>query len=290
MGSNGVSEDVREIGGELVSSLVASSASVQVEVLRRQSSRPIEWNFRQSRDALFWFRSGINRFTVSAADDAIATELSPRADLALIPADTDVHGEFDVGDYSDYVVVFLDRPTTTTNSFGLPRHPMIGFGHPEVRRSFARLATEAAQQDEFFDMLVEGWILQASAYLNRLSRPSAGTTSSFVGGLAPSSLRRVRHAIEDRLDEHISIAWLASISGLSSRHFLRAFRQSTGLTPQRYITEVRLRRAREMLASDTESITAIAFACGFTHSQHFTTWFKRETGLTPSHFRANIRL
>jgi len=68
------------------------------------------------------------------------------------------------------------------------------------------------------------------------------------------------------------------------RHFAKAFRDTTGLAPHRYVTERRLLAARTLLHDQRLSVGAIATAVGFTHSS-FTRLFTRHMGMTPTAFR-----
>ena len=107
------------------------------------------------------------------------------------------------------------------------------------------------------------------------------------GGLGASRRRRVADFIEAHLEEDIGLAALAAEAGLSRHHFGKAFKATFGKPPCRYITERRIRKAREMLLSDRASITDIALALGFSSHSHFTDVFRKTTGTTPSLFRGN---
>ena len=74
----------------------------------------------------------------------------------------------------------------------------------------------------------------------------------------------------------------ASVCGLSARHFARAFRQSTGLSPHRWLMQLRIERARELLAARDFSLTEIALACGFADQSHFRRVFTATTGMSPA--------
>ncbi|ENA0294230.1 HTH-type transcriptional activator RhaS [Klebsiella pneumoniae] len=61
--------------------------------------------------------------------------------------------------------------------------------------------------------------------------------------------------------------------------------QQTGLTPQRYLNRVRLMKARHLLRHSDESVTDIAYRCGFGDSNHFSTLFRREFDWSPRDIR-----
>lgn len=91
------------------------------------------------------------------------------------------------------------------------------------------------------------------------------------------------------LEEHYAeeICWeeIAAHFSLSLRTFHRQLKQQTGLTPQRYLNRLRLTRARHLLRHTDNSVTEIAFQCGFGDSNHFSTLFKREFAYSPGAIR-----
>lgn len=101
-------------------------------------------------------------------------------------------------------------------------------------------------------------------------------------------LRRVLEYIEAHLDRIIRLPELASAAALSTYHFSRAFRASTGLTPMRYVWHRRVERAKLLMRQPGLPLATIAFDCGFSSQSHFTGVFKRETGLTPTEYRAKL--
>jgi len=99
-------------------------------------------------------------------------------------------------------------------------------------------------------------------------------------------LDRVLDFIEAHLGDAISLDDLAREACLSSFHFARLFREATGVAPHRYVTERRVRVARDLLAVDKLSLTEIAFKTGFGSQHHFPRTFRRVTGLTPGQHRS----
>lgn len=91
------------------------------------------------------------------------------------------------------------------------------------------------------------------------------------------------------LEQHFAddVCWdeLAEQHALSLRTLHRQLKQRTGLTPQRYLNRLRLIKARHLLRHSEESITNIAYQCGFGDSNHFSTLFKREFTWSPRDIR-----
>ncbi len=109
------------------------------------------------------------------------------------------------------------------------------------------------------------------------------------GGLAPGVLRRVREHIERHLAAPIQLHDLAQIAGLSDCHFARAFKQSAGTPPHRYLVLQRVERARELIRRSNRPMADIALEVGFSDQSHFTRSFAAATGLTPRAFRQRHR-
>jgi transcriptional regulator GlxA family with amidase domain len=108
-------------------------------------------------------------------------------------------------------------------------------------------------------------------------------------GLPPRMLQRVLDYLEGHLEgDGASLQELASVAGLSTSHFVRAFKRSLGVTPHDYLRQCRVRRAQELLARTDMSISEIAHYCGFADQSHFTHQFRERLGVTPRQYRASI--
>jgi AraC family transcriptional regulator len=121
--------------------------------------------------------------------------------------------------------------------------------------------------------------------LHRSTRPAAPP----CGGLAPWQLRKVKDFMRQYAQHDLLLEDLAALVDLSAKHFARAFRQSTGLPPHRWLVNQRIDRARELLGKAELSLAEIALACGFADQSHFTVAFRKATGMTPGAFRREQR-
>lgn len=101
------------------------------------------------------------------------------------------------------------------------------------------------------------------------------------GGLSTVAKRRTLELIDAKLDSNLSVEFLASEVTLSPAHFARAFRETFGLPPHRYLLHLRLERARRMLDAENAVLADVAQRAGFADQAHFTRFFKREYGVTP---------
>lgn len=103
-----------------------------------------------------------------------------------------------------------------------------------------------------------------------------------------SSRANVRHAVaflEEHHDRPITVGEIAAVASLSEYHFMRSFRAETGLSVHRYLTQVRIRRAKALLARGV-SAAETALNVGFFDQSHLINQFRVHLGITPGSFVA----
>ena len=110
------------------------------------------------------------------------------------------------------------------------------------------------------------------------------------GGMTPRKLRRAIEFINENLDEEqtVALAAVAETVQMSYFHFSRAFKQSTGSSPNVYMTERRIERAKKLLSETKLPIADIALRTGFASQSHFTTTFRKLVWTTPKAFREMV--
>lgn len=109
------------------------------------------------------------------------------------------------------------------------------------------------------------------------------------GGLSPFALQRVCRHVEERLGDKVSPRELAAIAGFSVSHFSRAFKESVGVPPHRYISWRRVEAAANLIRDTARPLAEISLAVGFSDQSHFTRMFLRLIGETPGAFRRRHR-
>ncbi|MBI2457528.1 MAG: helix-turn-helix domain-containing protein [candidate division NC10 bacterium] len=132
---------------------------------------------------------------------------------------------------------------------------------------------------------------QVDDYLKKpVKLPELQATLSRLVHQGEPPLDPVAHACR-LLDEHPeqqhTTAPLAEEVGLSERHLRRRFQEAYGKTPRRYLTEVRMQRARKLLRTTRLGIEQIAQAVGYARLTTFCRIFKTSCGVTPSEFRSH---
>jgi AraC family transcriptional regulator len=108
------------------------------------------------------------------------------------------------------------------------------------------------------------------------------------GGLGPARLRRIRELVQARLEGDLCLDEMAQSVGLTTAHFARVFRKSTGETPHQFVLRQRLERAKAMLRAPDARVLDVAVACGFKTQQHFAQVFRDVCGVSPTCYRQDF--
>ena len=123
-----------------------------------------------------------------------------------------------------------------------------------------------------------------------LGRYSARVTASHnCNALLPGyTLRRVTGYIEENLTKDLTLAEIADVARMSPHYFSRAFRNSTGIPPHRYVIDRRIEKAKTLLSDNHLPLVEVGLSVGFQNQSHFTTLFHKRTGVTPKVYRSRI--
>ena len=105
------------------------------------------------------------------------------------------------------------------------------------------------------------------------------------GGLSVKTWRDIQNYIRANLSEDLSVKRLALVAGLSPSHFLRAFRETAGQPPHKYVLSTRLTMAEHLAVSTDLTLAAIARHTGFSNHSHMTAAMRRHKMIAPSALR-----
>ncbi|MGV0024060.1 helix-turn-helix domain-containing protein [Phormidesmis priestleyi] len=108
---------------------------------------------------------------------------------------------------------------------------------------------------------------------------------SYDDGLPKDMLKVAIDYINTYLGENLSLAAMATELHISQYHFCRLFKQSTGMSPHRYLMQQRVEQAKQLLRRPEKTVTYITNECGFNNQSHFAKYFRRYTGVSPTRFR-----
>jgi AraC family transcriptional regulator len=144
--------------------------------------------------------------------------------------------------------------------------------------------------DENNFLLVDYIALSLQSHLYQAYSATPAWNPKARGGLAPLQESRAKEAMDANLDKEITIAQLACDCGLSTSQFARAFRQSTGCPPHRWLLQRRIERAQDLLLTSNKDLAEIARVCGFYDQSHLTRAFGQAVGTSPGLWRRTMRI
>lgn len=244
--------------------------------------------------ALVMFTPQPNR-EVALNSDRKTITLAPVGAIELIPAQAELFARWRVS--KENLLIALDqerlaqlaREEFDSEDFEL-RPPKPGYLDQQALL-LANLIREEFQRRESANRLsVDALItLFANHLLRSYSTFGDRPMRLFRGGLSPRAWRRVTEYIHAHLCDDLSVGRLAQIAGLSPSHFLRAFHQSAGEAPHRYVLAQRLALAERLAKTTDIPFARVATAAGFSSNSHMTATMKRLWGLTPSELRREER-
>lgn len=179
------------------------------------------------------------------------------------------------------------RQTAAENHFSahFEFHEIYKKEDPLIQHIGLALLDEASSETPAGKLYADSLIQTLTLHLLKNYSTAGAARENLNGGLSGYRLRRVQEFINANLEEDLSLAELAEVADLSQFHFARAFRKSTGQTPQQYLMQQRIERAKMLLAKEDLPIVEVSLRTGFKNQSHFTTLFRKFTKLTPKSWR-----
>lgn len=215
-----------------------------------------------------------------------------RGSLDIVPQGTLLGGYSK--DETEFLMLALDpllieqvaRENGTANHFELTLH--LGVRDPQIEHITLALKAELNLGHPSGRLYCEALAIALSARLLRKYSSHIPVNHNHNTSLPDYKLRRVIAYINDNLTEELTLAELANVAAMSPHYFSRAFRQSTGMPPHRYVMKSRIEMAKRLLTDENLPLVEVGLGVGFQNQSHFTTLFHKVTGVTPKAYRDGI--
>lgn len=101
------------------------------------------------------------------------------------------------------------------------------------------------------------------------------------------AIEQAKRLMRERLEQRVTLEHLAAETCMSRSHLSRVFRAAEGLPPHAYHNQLRVERAKELLAAG-EPASTVAAAVGFSDQSHLSRVFREFTGATPSQYQDDV--
>lgn len=163
--------------------------------------------------------------------------------------------------------------------------PGVGVSDPGVHGLRFLLLPTFGHPEQVSRLFVDGAMVAVVGHVAKTGGGTAATPAVRRGGLAPWQERKAKEIMCANLEGDVPISRLAAECNLSCSHFIRCFRQTTGVAPHQWLLQRRVQTAKDMLPKPGLSLSEIALACGFADQSHFTRVFKRIVGVSPGTWR-----
>ena len=156
---------------------------------------------------------------------------------------------------------------------------------PLIEQMALALKTELEIAGEDSKLYADSIATALGVHLLRRYGVKKSLVKEYQRGLTPYQLRAVIEYIQTHLDSELNLTKLSNIVQISPHYFASLFKQSTGLSPYKYIIQCRLQKAKTLLQQQDLPIVFICQEVGFKNQSHFTRVFRQHFQITPKAYR-----
>lgn len=167
----------------------------------------------------------------------------------------------------------------TRKAQAIPFFPEPVIHDPTLGQLLSRLHTVLASSPSKLER--ESMLIWTLAHL--IKRHARMLPISLASGDERAPILRVRAYLEEHFTENVSLEQLATLVNLSPFYLLRVFRETVGLPPHTYLTQIRVTRAKHLISASIP-LAEVAMATGFTDQSHLNRHFKALVGVTPGQY------
>lgn len=173
---------------------------------------------------------------------------------------------------------------TTSSKSGKIRISLTDKGQSEIRKTFHELIDENKNRMTGYNLAARSLLQRFLIAIAREAKLNYDKNLK-IRASSEDKIREVCRFIESNYMYRIKIEQIAKFAGLSRSHFHAVFNKTTGKTLVKYLNEIRVGKAVELLRCSEMELEDISSSCGFTSLSHFYLVFRKETRKRPSDFR-----
>ncbi len=172
------------------------------------------------------------------------------------------------------------------NGFISPESPVLNVGvNEDLVNLFSTAIKVAKEEKKSAQQHLAGIVLHIIGMMLSYSQ-----NRNFEINNTGQIIEKAKIVMTENIHRHIEIQEIAANLGTSYSWFRKAFKEFTGYAPAQYFQELKLRKAKELLAETNLSIKEIAFKLDFSSYEYFLSFFKKRVGHTPTEYRNTGRM
>lgn len=225
------------------------------------------------------------------ADNGEAIDIDPRRGYYL-PAGAPLRGEFSAD--CEQFVMRVDAETwrTQTGASSSRLNSVIDLSNPKLQPWLVTIRDLLAVPATIGFIQAHDSVARSyEQLLLHLLIAGQGMKDAPGKGVAPAVVTRAERYLKENSEEPLRLEDIAQAIGVPARTLLLSFQRFRGTSPMRYLRDLRLDRARALLAQGVggTSVTNVALDCGFTHFGRFSQYYGQRYGEAPSETLARNR-
>lgn len=163
-----------------------------------------------------------------------------------------------------------------------PRNPVLPLGIVEsVTNLMLEIIEKTKNEKTGYQPMVAGIVMHLLGQIHTLVKQNSFKAED----ITETIINKARIIFRSGIDQDISIESVATELNVSYAWFRKAFKSYSGIAPHQYLLQLKIEKAKILLADHSKQIKEIAFDLNFKSSFYFSKLFKEKTGLSPEQFR-----
>lgn len=166
-------------------------------------------------------------------------------------------------------------------SYFSPSDPVFKIGYNEnVLMLYQQIIDHVKRERPGYQQLLGGLIAHMLGYLHHFRRDAVFTNKSVI-----PLINKAKLLMREQVNNNINAEEIARMLNMSYIWFRQSFREYTGFSPGQYLNQLKIQKAKELLAHTSEPVKQIAHSLGFESADYFSVFFKRYAGISPLSYR-----
>jgi len=174
----------------------------------------------------------------------------------------------------------------TENGFLIQKNPFYNVGYNEaIVKLFQEINENLKREEPGSQALLGGIVIHLLGALFHFRKNEVFSNKAFI-----SLINKAKVIMREHVSSNITAEEIAMKLNMGYSWFRRTFKEYTGFSPSQFMIQLRIQKAKELLAQTNDSVKQIALQLNFESTGYFSVFFKRETDLSPLEYRALCRI